>query len=240
MLQAKLRAAGLHALVTFFVALAISCLVFIVWYPDGLAGYVGGTELYVLVLVVEVCLGPLMSVIVYSPEKCLRELRRDYAVILFVQLVALGYGLYATYISRPVYIVHVGDRLHVVSAVDLDSEDLAKAGEFGTLSIDGPRLVCSEQPKDVGQRNALIFAAIAGKDIEFHPQYYRHCRAGEIVQSALSADMLDVVYSGGGESEMPPDGFYTWLPVVGRSGTWVKIFPKGDSENAYYLDIGAW
>ena len=171
----KLFAAAIHFLITLTVAGLAAAIVFFVWFPSGLAEMIGGRKLFFMVIGVDVSLGPLISLIIYSSKKSRRELVIDYFVVGVVQLAALLYGLFAVAVSRPVFVVFHGGRLEIVTAIELDDKDLTQgtAPEFRSLSWTGPRLVAVQMPTDPQERNNLIFSAVQGKDAQLMPRYYR-------------------------------------------------------------------
>jgi hypothetical protein len=241
LLISKLKAVLLHALVTAVVAVFSAFFVFVLWYPSGLARYMGGGELYFLVLSVELVLGPLMSLIIYHPRKSFVHLRRDYAVIGVLQVAALTYGLHSTYIARPVFQVFVIDKVVVISALELDSNDLNVAPEsFSKLSVWGPMDVCVSLPADAEAKSTLIFSALAGKDVEFFPQYYSACEGDERIVGAFPRERLEAILRTQNrlsEFSTKLPAAYSWLPVRSRFGSWVQIFPGNEISEAYYLDV---
>lgn len=51
----------------------------------------------------------------------------DLSVIIIVQILALGYGVYAIYQSRPAWIIQSGLQFEVVPANAIDRDDQKKA-----------------------------------------------------------------------------------------------------------------
>lgn len=239
---AKLKAAAVHGLVTALVAALSAVLVFYYWYPSGLAAHMGGSNLYLLVVAVELSLGPLISLVIFNPGKSFRHLRRDYCIVALIQFSALAYGLHSTFVSRPVYQVFVIDQLLMISAIELDEEDVSEASsDFDHLPWRVKR-VCVEQPADPEEKSDLIFSALAGKDVEFFPKYYRECEEGEVLAGAYPGERLyEALRARGLEGEfapqLPPPASFSWLPVKGRFGYWVQIYPGGSLESGYYLDF---
>jgi hypothetical protein len=241
---AKLRAALLHGLVTLFVALVSAFVVFYLWYPAPLADKSGGMGLYVLVLLVEVCLGPLMSLVIFNPHKQRSELIRDYFFVGCIQLLALIYGVHSTYIARPVYKAFVVDRFEIVSALELDQEDILAAADkaYRNFPFFGLREVCIEMPIDIQERNDILFSAVGGKDVQLMPRYYRQCNAGEIEGKAKAGSALIDGLKAKGRYEtvagdLPADNDFTWLPVKSRFGVWVEIYPGGRQAAARSIDV---
>jgi hypothetical protein len=164
------------ALSHFGISLAIAGLVYVAvrffWYPGPLFEVAGGLELLLLIISVDVTLGPLITLIIFKPGKW--GLKFDLAVIGILQVAALVYGLYAIAESRPVYMTFVKDRFDLVRAGELSDEDLARAAPgFGSLSWFGYRIAGAKVPKDPKEQMALLDSAVlGGKDIQYHPRYY--------------------------------------------------------------------
>jgi hypothetical protein len=153
------------------VAAVAAALVFLLWYPGALAQANGVTQIVLLLLLVDVSLGPLITLIIFNPQK--KELKRDLSIIVVVQLAALLYGLYTVHVARPVYIVFSVDRFYLVSANELTDEKLAKAAhaEFKSVPQFGPRTVATH----VDAANMGDFASSllsGGEDAYQLPQFY--------------------------------------------------------------------
>ncbi|NMM07850.1 hypothetical protein [Polaromonas sp.] len=88
------------------------------FYPYPFIEISGGRQLFLLIVAVNVVLGPLLTFAVLSPGKVRQLLRRDLVMIGAVQIAALEYGLGAMYFARLANLVHEGDRFKVVSAGD--------------------------------------------------------------------------------------------------------------------------
>lgn len=240
MFKAKLKAAGIHTLATLLVAILTSLTVFGLWYPREFASMLDGTDLLLLVMGVELAMGPLMSLVIFSPRKRKGELVRDYMLVGIVQLSALLYGLYVVALSRPVYLVFVKDRIEVVVAAELSEQDLYEGPEvFNRLPWLGPRLVCTESPTNPQEKSDLLLSALDGKDIQLLPKYYRYCHKGEIGGKAFAGEQLEPLIDAGLYT-LPPElreNNFTWLPAVTRFGVWTIAFPEGEVEKAVYLEL---
>ncbi|MBL4828213.1 MAG: hypothetical protein JKY66_10975 [Spongiibacteraceae bacterium] len=238
--QSKLKAAALHACLTILVALLSGSLVFYVWYPGSLAKMLGGTELFWLVLSVEISLGPLISLVIFNPKKQRNELIKDYSLVALIQLSALFYGLYVVAQSRPVFFVFVKDSFEVVTALELDDKDLQQAkGIYQHRDWLGPNFVCTESPTDPQEKSDLLFSAVEGKDIQLYPKYYRKCHNDEISSKAYNRKtLMEIVNKQYIDKDLlaklPSDNF-TWLPIKHRFGAWVAIYPS--NNQSYYLSI---
>jgi hypothetical protein len=170
--MSRWKAAGIHLSISVAIGLVVGVLLFGVWYPPPYFHAVGADVLVLLLVGVDVVLGPLLTLVVFKAGK--RGLKLDLAIIAVVQSIALVYGLSVVLESRPVFLVAATDRFVLVSAQDLDPADLAKATrpEFRTLSWTGPRTVGAKGPEAGEAANDLLFSGLSGKDIERFPEYY--------------------------------------------------------------------
>ncbi len=133
----------------------------------------GVAGVFLMMLGVDVILGPCITLIIFNPAK--KELKRDMAIVLLVQIVALLYGMHAVFIARPVYAVFNSDRFDLVFANDLDEAKLAQVGNtrFKTPPMLGPEVIAARRPETTKERNKILFSAIAGgDDLPQMPQYY--------------------------------------------------------------------
>ncbi len=95
-------------------------LILVLWYPGVLSRIDGVLPIVGMLVLVDVCLGPLLTLVVASPKKPRRELWRDLAVIGAVQGAALVYGVHSAYVGRPVFVVFDVKQFETVSAKELD------------------------------------------------------------------------------------------------------------------------
>ncbi len=70
-------------------------LVFGLWYPYPFREISGGRELFLLIVGVDVVMGPLITLAVFNPSKSRREKILDFSLIGLLQTGALVYGLWA-------------------------------------------------------------------------------------------------------------------------------------------------
>ena len=123
----RLHAGGIHLLLSLAVAASVTVLVFGFWFPGAYREFAGGTHLLLLVMAVDVTLGPLLTFAVFDRRKGRSHLRRDVATIAVLQLAALSYGLYTVHQARPVALVFEQDRFRVIAAADVLEKELNDA-----------------------------------------------------------------------------------------------------------------
>jgi hypothetical protein len=166
------HASGIHLLISAGIAAAVLTLMLAVWYPQPFFEATGGNDLALILIGVDVVLGPLLTLIVYKAGK--RGLKFDLVAIAVFQLAALAYGGHVIYLARPAFVVFVKDRFEVASAVELEPERLAEAryAQYRRLPWTGPVLVAGEWPTQRAEQQMLLDAALAGQDLQHFPRYY--------------------------------------------------------------------
>jgi hypothetical protein len=244
----RIVAATIHFLATLLVAGLAAALIFFVWFPGALADMVGGRKLFWIVVACDLTLGPLISLVIYNSKKPRKELVLDYTIIAIVQLAALIYGTSIVAASRPAFVAFYGDRIEVVTALELDDADLQAgvAPEFRSKSWTGPRLVSVESPTDSKEKQDLLFASLAGKDGQLFPKYYREYDAARATIREKS-QTLDVLLKDSGaaraqiESAIASTGKaqaeLRWLLVHHRFGFATALVDAQSFEPLTYVNV---
>ena len=168
------RASCIHLVLSLGVALIAALLVFGVWYPTPYRQLVGGRELFMLVIGVDVVCGPLLTAVIYNPAKPRRELFRDLALVAMIQVAALAYGLYSVAIARPVHMVFEVDRLRVVTAAEVQPDDLTKAkAPWNRLPWSGPTLIGSREPLNSDDMMKSLDLSLQGNEPSQRPHWWQ-------------------------------------------------------------------
>ncbi len=165
----RFKAAGIHLLVCVSVGLLLLAFFWFVWYPAPLFQALGGLEIFLLLLVVDVTLGPLLTLVVFKPSK--KSLKFDLATIALVQVGGLIYGIHALYHGRPVYVAALGARFDVVTAQEIDPKELETAQQ--SYPMFGPKWVGTKQAEEPKERERILFSALGGADYGHFPQHHQ-------------------------------------------------------------------
>jgi len=235
----RLRAAGIHLGLSLAVALLAAGLVFGLWYPMPFREISGGRELFLLIVAVDVVIGPVITLAVFDRRKPWRELRRDLAVVGLLQLAALGYGLHTVFEARPVVLALEGSRLRVVRAIDLPPEQLAKAPpELRELPLWGHRTVAARSLK-VEEVFESVQLGLAGVDLGMRPDFWlpESATADEIRRAAKPLDELRKRYPARAaeldqavQATGRPAGQLRYLPLLSRRTDFVALIDAGSAE----------
>lgn len=247
--MSRCKAALVHLSLSLLVAAIATALLLGIWYPPPYFQAGGADRLLLLVVGVDVILGPLLTLIVFDTRK--PELRRDLAIIVVLQLTALAYGFHVMLQSRPVFLVAAVDRFIVVSANQLEPVDLAQAREpeWRKLSWTGPVLVAAERPAATADRNEMLFSALAGKDIEKYPRLYVDYQqeAAGLLQRAHPISRLRDMRS---EQSALIDAWLKrnqrieedvlWVPIVARMEDITMLLDKETGEPLGAIALDPW
>jgi hypothetical protein len=168
----RVRAGLIHLALSAAIAAVVFLPIYFFWYPDVLFEKAGGRHLFLLIVGVDVVIGPLITFVIFVPKK--KGLMFDLAVIAVLQSAALAYGVYVLFESRPAYIVFVKDRYDLVRANQFPEGELVKshAKGYDNLPLGGPKLVGARLPQDPDEKLRIMTAAIAGLDLPVFPQHY--------------------------------------------------------------------
>jgi hypothetical protein len=154
--MSRFRASGFHFLISVAVGMVLLALCWFVWYPEPMLMAIGGHEIFLLVVGIDVVLGPLLTLFVFKSGK--KGMKFDLVVIAILQMGAMAYGVSTLLEGRPVYVaaLALGNKFEVVQASELTDEQLAQ--DKSGLPWLGPRWVATKAPtekRDISVLNAM-------------------------------------------------------------------------------------
>ena len=246
-LVGRLNPAAIHLPASAAVAVLAALLIFAVWYPSPFDQMAGGVSLFVLLVSVDVVLGPALTFVAADPAKRRSEFRRDLAVIVALQLAAFAYGIHTISFPRPVYESYEIDRFRIVTAADIETDELAKApADLRELPWRGPRVIAAVQPRDPAEQFKAVELSLAGIHLSMLPSNWRPY--GEENRHAWSAarpvPVLVAKYpeiSGDVARLAAASGTAVdqlrFLPVLSRQVSWVAIVAPPDARVVGHLPV---
>lgn len=173
-----------HLFCSLLIALIIVGIVFFVWYPQPLASAVGTVDIFWMLIIIDIILGPILGFIVYKAGK--KSLKFDLTLIIAIQILALIYGIYTLEQGRPAWIVYSVDRFEVIRKNDLIKNNIQQAlPEFQKEPILYPEFATLEFAKDISKRNDDMFAEVfTGVSLPQRPELYTSFDLVQIVKQA--------------------------------------------------------
>lgn len=224
------KASGLHLALSILVVGGIALTALFTWFPHGLYRVANLDRLLIIMLGIDLTMGPLLTLVVYKPAK--PSLKFDLAFIAVCQMAFLMYGLHTLWGGRPVFLVASDVRMTLVFANEISENDLKAAPrpEWRKLSWTGPVRVGVETPHDPKEKQALLAAFLErGVDVENMPRYY--VDFSQAVPGMLAKSHPDPEGSrpGGKTSRKVPllSGYgEAWMRVDGDSGAPIEVMPR--------------
>jgi hypothetical protein len=207
----------------------------------------GGRELFMLVVGVDVIIGPLITLVIFNRAKPRSELRRDLAMVGMIQLAALGYGLWSVSVARPVHLVFEIDRFRVVHAVDVPEDLLVRAPpQVQALPWSGPTLLAVRPFRDKDENMEATLAALQGLQIGARPDFWEPYAAAKSQVLAAAKPVLqlktrfgarageiDAVLARAGRT---PDSV-AYVPMVGRNLGWTAFVDRQTANVVAFMPL---
>lgn len=233
-----------HLLISFFIALLFIAIVFLFWYPFPLAKAVGVTYIFLMLIAIDVVVGPILGLFVYKEGK--KTLKLDLTVIILLQSLALVYGMYSIAKGRPVWIVQNENLFELVRYNDLVSNGIEKAApQYQDPSWLKPQFVTIKQAKTMADQNKLVFEAVmSGTSLSMRPEYYTslNLENRKMIENAQNLKALlefnepekvQKILSKNSEAN-------AWLPLRATSIDMVVLINKEKREVVKIVDLRPW
>lgn len=243
-MNARIKAFTLHLITSALIALAVIAVVFYIWYPNPLHTAVGVTQIFIILLAVDVVLGPLLTLLVYKAGK--KTLVMDLTVIILLQISALCYGLWTVAEGRPAWLVFAVDRFDLVRVLDIDERKLDQADlAYRQPSLLGPQWVAAVNPTDSDERNDILMESVlAGVDIAQRPNLYQPL---DSQKKPIKKRLLEL-------SDLPANNIAedikavlakhpnadAWLPLRASNQDMVVLMHKDTAEVIAIVDLRPW
>lgn len=239
----KLKAFSLHLILSILIAIGVIYLVFYIWYPAPLHSAVGVTHIFIILLCVDVALGPLLTLLVYKSGK--KTLAFDLSVIAILQLSALLFGVWTTAEGRPVWLVYGADHFELVRALDIDERNTGSHSLYAQPSWFGPKWVGAAMPLDLQRSNEIIFESVSGGfDIYQRPNLYRPLID---MRDSIERNMHDLAELESYNKKEVIDAIIlknptanSWLPLRANNQDMVVLMMKETSEVVNIVDLRPW
>jgi hypothetical protein len=234
----RLKAFGLHLLASTVALSSILGTLYLGWYRWP-GWHLADVVHVVLVLVgVDVVLGPLMTFVIARSTKPRRELTRDIAMIVTVQLVALVYGTVSLWHGRPLYYAFSENVLQLVQAYDIDAQEIALArqrkAELAPHWYSLPRWIWAPLPQDPDESKKIVTSSIlGGDDVISMPRYFKPWEQGFPALRTQLKKVDSVAYFSTGDKKLLKErmraaGLSTdqpnTMPLTGRGHPLLAVF----------------
>lgn len=235
----------IHLSLSFIVAVIASAVVFLLWYPAPLHAAIGVTQIFLLLLSVDITIGPVITFIIYRRGK--PSLKFDLTVIALFQLAALTYGLHTVYVGRPAFVVFSVDRFELTRALDIDAASAKKAAdEHNLAAVAGwsPHWVGALPSKDAKRRQEILFSSVqGGSDWPQLPELFVPLTEvkNQMLQRALPVQTLQQHYPNHAELQRyASQSSVKWLPLRGKTKNMAVLIDGGNADVLAIVDVNPW
>lgn len=167
----RIQAFVLHLISSVVVLLLIFLMLDFILYPYGFLFASKGFEIFKIIVLSDIFLGPLIMLVIFNPIK--KSLKKDVAAVLIFQLSFLAFGIWTMYIARPVYIVFNENQFNVTTATEIEDVNLkeVRLSKFKSLPLFTPIFTGSTAPTDKKKLEQISFTTNFGAGINTYPQY---------------------------------------------------------------------
>lgn len=233
-----------HLCISVLVALIVICVVFVLWYPSPLAKAAGVTHIFLMLLVIDVILGPLLGLLVYKEGK--KTLKMDLTVIILIQISALSYGLYSIAQARPVWIAFNHDRFELVRNNELKTENITHAQpQYRQPTWLQPQYVAVKQAVDLQEQQIEQMSAILnGISLAQYPERYI---AIDQAKTQIQSQVRDLSQLKQWNDEKKIQAVFSqhphangWLPLETYGLAMVVLINKEKAEVIKIVDLRPW
>ena len=247
--RSRLRVAAIHLGISLLVALLVAFLVFGIWYPAPYAQLTGGWQLFLVVIAVDLVVGPLLTLLLANPKKSHRELTLDLTLVALLQLGALGYGLYSVAWARPVVVSFERDRMAVVTATEIDVATLSEAPTgMQSLPWNGIMKIGLRRAKSEQEFFESVQLGMEGIEPSLRPNWWlpyaevvtevkeKMLPVQGMAMDALSAEQKTLLQEAITKTGLSPQELY-YLPLVSKySQDWLVLM-NAETEFVGYAPV---
>lgn len=150
-----------HLLFAVVIVSGLSAWLFLVWYPTPLARATGVYDVFYMVAIIDIIIGPLLGFVVYNESKA--SLKFDLAFIFCLQIAALCYGTYSLAQGRPVWLAYNVDRFELIRANEIVlNNKIQSSSPYQQTSWLHPRFVGVQIAEDIDEKNKNLFEEVLG------------------------------------------------------------------------------
>lgn len=232
----------IHFLCSVLIVSIASVIVFGVWYPAPLAKALGVSQLFLMLIFIDVVMGPLLGWFVYKEGK--KTLKLDLSFVIILQTFAFFYGFYTIAQGRPAWIVYDSSLFVVVKNSDINWEDKHLVeNEFEKVSWWGPKFVALDLQNKYEQRNSSILDFDENKTIR-NPLNYSNLGSAKNKIDNFSVPLLvldkynDTNDIQGILKKYPKAN--TWVALSAPVQDMVVLINKENAEVIKIVDLKPW
>ena len=158
----RLKASGIHFLLSALVFLVVLYFIGFIWYPKPHFTTNGGWQGVRIILIIY-SPWPLLTLLIFNPEKSIKAILFDFIVIGTIQISSLVWILLSVYDQRPMAISFWEGHFYPVLMEDLKASNV-KPEQLNELSLKNPAIVYARHPETKDEEAGVaLFQIVEGK-----------------------------------------------------------------------------
>ncbi len=242
MLKIKLKASFIHLALSAIIISALMSLVILFWFPSIFLGITNFKEVALILVIIDLILGPLLTFVVFNPNK--KSLKFDLSVIVSIQFAALTYGLYMLYLSHPLYITYYENSFNIITAKQASPEK-AKYNDLKISKFSSPTLAYLDIA-DNETKDQLFNEMLNGDaDIEARAEYYKPYKnhLDTIMANSLDADLIFSEEDKATKTFVKKFGNindFAYFPIVSTTNDAIIVLDKKSGKTVTTIKANPW
>lgn len=143
-----------HLLCSITIGCCTALVVYKIWYPGLLAKAIGVSHIFLLLLTIDVIVGPILTLFLAKEGK--KGVWFDLTVVIIIQLTALVYGVWHIAEGRPIWQVINIYRVELITGSD-DMNYQNASADYASASLLGPRWAMVRPYKDEKEKSEWLW-----------------------------------------------------------------------------------
>ena len=245
--KSKAKASSIHLLASLGLGLLAGIFIFFIWYPSPYQKISGGSDLFLLLVSIDIVIGPMITFVIYNKKKSLQAITLDFFAIAILQSAALAYGMWTLFVARPVYLVFEYKNFSVVHAIDLDPMILEKSSSpYKNIPIDGPKIISLRKPERGDEQIETMTIALHGVTESEQPNLWQPyemaknnvlstCKSMSTLKEKFPKNESDIdsliARTGAGANDL------CYLPLLSRGTVWTIVIDRSTALPTGYLPL---
>jgi len=240
----RYQASFTHLLLSAIVLAIFFLLVFFVWYPAPYF-YIEGTHTVILLLIgVDLVIGPLLTLVIFKPGK--PGLKLDLSLIVVVQITALLYGAYTIHSERPYFVVFNAEQFTIVPASELGKLNMQLLEPGIEYRHAGPSYVYIDRSSNLTMQ--MFKSIVSGPPIEHRPEFYKdfkshissHPGRGIDIEKLAAVSTHNTSIINALRARHPDASDLGLYPIQGKRRYAILVVNHRTADVIDYLDINPW
>ena len=231
-----------HLFFSIILGLLSIFLVFKIWYPFPLAQALGVIPLFVMLIIIDIIVGPLFTLLIYKEGK--KSLKFDLTTVIVLQIAAFGYGMYMISQGRPAWIVYDAFNFVVVKNSDIERKNIEQADiQFQKPSWFHPTIVATQNVLPT-ERDTFLKGQTKNSTAIRYPVYYTNFENAKrrLKMNALPIDLLEKYNDKNKVSTILKEypNANAWMGLSAPAQEMVVLINRDKGEVVKIVDLKPW